>query len=219
MRTNFAHLEQHDEQLLRLGMLAERYFADDPNTALLKLRQLSELLAQLVATKVGLYSSHEEAQYDLLRRLQDQGILPREIAQLFGEVRRAGNAATHAMVGDHRTALAALKVTWQLGIWFHRTFANATFKAGPFVPPVAPKDESGELRAELAAHIKGKEDRGYVTVTPELRFLVSRRIREEFENGREYYKLHGAAVRQPARADFAPQREYLDWHATNVFQG
>ena len=31
-RTNFAHLEAHDEQLVRLGMLAERYFAEDPNT-------------------------------------------------------------------------------------------------------------------------------------------------------------------------------------------
>src|SRR5689334_8971459 len=127
-RTNFAHLEIHDEQLVRLGMLVERYFADDPNTALLKLRQLAELLAQLVASKVGLFTSREEAQYDLLRRLQDQGILPREVAQLFGEVRRAGNAATHAIVGDHRTALAVLKITWQLGVWFHRTFANAGFK-------------------------------------------------------------------------------------------
>jgi type I restriction enzyme, R subunit len=50
-------------------MLAERYFPDDPSTTLLKLRQLTELLAQLVATKVGLYQSPEESQYDLLRRL------------------------------------------------------------------------------------------------------------------------------------------------------
>jgi type I restriction enzyme, R subunit len=157
-RTNFAQLEQHDEQLVRLGMLAERYFADDPNTALLKLRQLAELLAQLVASKVGLYTSREEAQYDLLRRLQDQGILPREIAQLFGEVRRAGNAATHAIVGDHRTALAILKITWQLGIWFHRTFGNAAYKSGPFVPPVPPTDESEELRSELAALSKALAD-------------------------------------------------------------
>jgi len=150
-RTNFGHLESHDEQLVRLGMLAERYFADDPNTALLKLRQLTELLAQLVASKVGLYTSPEEAQYDLVRRMQDQGILPREIAQLFGEVRRAGNAANHAIVGDHRNALSMLKIAWQLGIWFHRTFANAEFKSGPFVPPVAPRNESDELRAELAS--------------------------------------------------------------------
>ena len=149
LTSNFAHLQDHDAQLLRLGMLAERYFPNDPNTSLLKLRQLAELLAQLVATRVGLYQSPEESQYDLLRRLQDHGILPREIAQLFGEVRRAGNAASHAMASDHRTALATLKITWQLGLWFHRTFRNPSFKSGPFIPPQAPQDESAELRAEL----------------------------------------------------------------------
>ena len=45
LRSNFAHLRPHDEQLLRLGMLAERYFADDSNTCLLKLRQLTEVIA------------------------------------------------------------------------------------------------------------------------------------------------------------------------------
>jgi HNH endonuclease len=34
-------------------------------------------------------------------------------------------------------------------------------------------------------------DRGYITVTPEYRFEVSRRIKEEFDNGREYYSGHG----------------------------
>lgn len=148
-RSNFSCLEKHDAQLVRLGMLAERYFPEDPNTSLLKLRQLAELLAQLVAAKVSLYTSHEEAQYELLRRLQDQGIIPREIAQLFGEVRRAGNAANHAIVGDHRLALGILKITRQIGIWFHRTFADPEFKPGPFIPPAAPPDRNEELRVEL----------------------------------------------------------------------
>lgn len=89
--TNFGHLKAHDEQLVRLGLLAERYFAEDPNTSLLKLRQLAELLAQLVASNVGLFTSPDEGQADLLRRLQDQGIIPREVGNLFHEVRRAGN--------------------------------------------------------------------------------------------------------------------------------
>ena len=55
LTSNFVYLQEHDEPLLRLGMLAERYFPDDPNTSLLKLRQLAELLAQLVAAKVGLF--------------------------------------------------------------------------------------------------------------------------------------------------------------------
>jgi hypothetical protein len=32
---------------------------------------------------------------------------------------------------------------------------------------------------------------GYVTVTPDLHFEVSRRIKEEFDNGCHYYELHG----------------------------
>ncbi len=157
-QTNFAHLEQQDEQLLRLGMLAEKYFAGDPNTCLLKLRQLSELLAQLVAAKTGQLVAPEETQYDLLRRLQDSGIVPREVAQLFGEVRRTGNAANHALEGDHRGALSALRITWQLSLWFHRTFKNPSFKPGPFAPPTPPKDESDELRAEMAVLSKALQE-------------------------------------------------------------
>ena len=149
VHSNFAILQQHDEQLLRLGRLAERYFAGDPNTCLLKLRQLAELLTQMLAAQTGLYSSSDEKQFDLLRRLQDSGVLPREIFQMFSEVRRAGNAANHAMSGDHRSALSVLKLTWQLGLWFHRTFKDSEYKSGPFLPPAPPADESVELRAEL----------------------------------------------------------------------
>ena len=147
--SNFSVLSQHDEQLLRLGMLAEKYFAEDPNTCLLKLRQLTESLAQMLAARTGLYESPAETQHDLLRRLVDSGVLPREIFQMFGEVRRAGNAANHALSGDHRTALATLKLTWQLGLWFHRTFKDANYRSGPFIPPRPPADESSELRTEL----------------------------------------------------------------------
>ena len=149
LSSNFSHLQTHDEQLLRLGMLAERYFADDPNTSLLKLRQLSEVLAQLVASSVGILDREGEGQYELLTRLRDHGILPPEIYQLFGEVRRTGNAASHSLTGDHRTALAMLKIVWQIGVWFHRTFADPHFKSGPFIPPQPPANETAELRAEL----------------------------------------------------------------------
>lgn len=35
---NFDFLKSHDGQLVRLGALAERYFQEDPNTCLIKLR-------------------------------------------------------------------------------------------------------------------------------------------------------------------------------------
>lgn len=147
--SNFACLLKYDEQLVRLGILAEKYFAEDPNTCLLKIRQYAELLAQQVAARVGEYGNPGESQYELLRRLQDQGILPREIALIFGEIRREGNAANHAIEGDHQIALTMLKMAWQLGVWFHRTFTDPSYKSGPFIPPASPLDQSVELHNEL----------------------------------------------------------------------
>lgn len=147
--SNFGHLKVHDDQLVRLGRLAERYFPDDPNTCLLKLRQLAEALAQLTASRVGLFTSADEKQADLLRRLQDHGILPREVSALFHEVRKAGNDANHKLADDHRTALLALRLTWQLSVWFHKTFQDPQFKSGAFVPPRPPADQGEDLKAEL----------------------------------------------------------------------
>lgn len=120
---NFAFLSAHDPQLVRLGALAERYFTEDPSTSLIKLRQFGETLAQLAAAQSGLFLSVNENQNDLLRRLRFENVLPREAADLFHQVRLAGNRATHEVAGDHAEALAMLKVARQLGIWFHRTFA------------------------------------------------------------------------------------------------
>lgn len=50
---NFEFLAAHDPQLARLGAVAERYFRDDPNTSLIKLRQFGEVFAQLAAAKTG----------------------------------------------------------------------------------------------------------------------------------------------------------------------
>ncbi len=133
---NFAFLDAHDPQLVRLSALSEQYFASDPNTCLIKLRQFGELLAQLAAAKVGLYVSDDERQIDLLRRLRDRGLLKGEVDRLFHELRRAGNEATHTLVGDHRTALSSLKYARLLGIWFHRVFTkDPSFTPGPFIPP------------------------------------------------------------------------------------
>lgn len=62
-------------------------------------------------------------------------------------------------------------------------------------------------------------DRGYVTVTPDMKLRVSHRIRDEFENGRDYYGLDGREVRLPRDLHQRPSLEALDWHAQTVFRG
>jgi putative restriction endonuclease len=55
-------------------------------------------------------------------------------------------------------------------------------------------------------------DQHYVTVTPDKTVLVSKRIREEFENGREYYALHGKRIRGPRLDVNAPSIAALKRH-------
>lgn len=62
-------------------------------------------------------------------------------------------------------------------------------------------------------------DRGYVTVAEDLSLEVSRRIREEFENGRDYYALQGRKLRPPLKAGQQPALDNLRWHNENVFRG
>ena len=61
-------------------------------------------------------------------------------------------------------------------------------------------------------------DLGYVTIRPDLRFTVSRRLRDDFANGRVYYELDGRQIRVPAAANERPNLELLAWHEAEVFQ-
>ena len=62
-------------------------------------------------------------------------------------------------------------------------------------------------------------DGGYVTVTPVLKFRVSRRIKEEFENGRDYYRMDGQAVVPPQVSAWHPEAAALKWHNEERFLG
>jgi putative restriction endonuclease len=62
-------------------------------------------------------------------------------------------------------------------------------------------------------------DRGYVTVTPDYHFLVSGRIKEEFENGRDYYAMHGSPIRLPENVADRPAAAALSWHNEQRFRG
>jgi putative restriction endonuclease len=62
-------------------------------------------------------------------------------------------------------------------------------------------------------------DKGYVTVTPELRLEVGARLRDEFHNGHSYHPLHGSRLRVPRDASLRPSSRCLQWHNQRVFLG
>jgi len=62
-------------------------------------------------------------------------------------------------------------------------------------------------------------DRGYVTMDGEQRFVVGRRLKDEFENGKSYCGLHGQTLALPPEAGMKPSAAALAWHRGTVFLG
>jgi putative restriction endonuclease len=69
----------------------------------------------------------------------------------------------------------------------------------------------------LRADIHRLFDSGYVTITPNLEFVVSERLKQEWENGKAYYALQGK-VALPRSASDRPDPDALRWHNDHVFE-
>jgi len=162
------------------------------------------------------YNLHEEPGATIFRQLsrnQDRQHLIRESTERYGEPTlvkpRLGQGSFRVLVTDA----------------YDRRCAVSTERTLPVLEAahIKPYSEAGEHKVTngilLRQDIHTLFDRGYLTITPDLKIEVSRRIREEFENGRDYYKYHGQPMRPPQNWTDRPSREYLEWHNESVYRG
>jgi putative restriction endonuclease len=89
---------------------------------------------------------------------------------------------------------------------------------------IKPYGESGPHRVDngllLRADLHRLLDSGHITLTEALQVEVSRRIKEDFENGKEYYAFHGKGLEViPTRAVERPSRQFIEWHNQHQFLG
>lgn len=151
--SNFDFLKHHNELLLRLAQTAEQCFVADPNTTLLKMRQLGEELAKSIAARVGVEFGKDVKQVDLLRSLDYALTLDPRIKDAFHTVRKLGNDATHDVTSsNHRDALQSLQIGHALSVWYHQLYGGDTargFKAAPFIKPKDPSDEVRILEEKM----------------------------------------------------------------------
>lgn len=63
-------------------------------------------------------------------------------------------------------------------------------------------------------------DDGYITVDTDYRVNVSKRLHEDYGNGRDYYKYDGQELLiLPGNKIELPSKEFLEWHNNNVYLG
>ena len=149
--SNFDHLAELDPHLAAFGGFAERYFVDDPNTALIKTRQFGERLAILIAESIGVPVDRQPAFADVLREIQVGGSAPRDVLDILHRLRRHGNVAAHDGAGDRRDAFEALKLCHRLGVWWRATKTGNPKLTIAFIPPKPDSDDEVGLATVVEA--------------------------------------------------------------------
>ncbi len=118
---NFSFFAEHDLIFLQLASTAEQVFAADPNTTLIKLRQLGEAIAQDLAARVEIVFDDTTTQADLLFRLGREISLDPTVRGLFHTLRIEGNKAAHQFRTLHKEAMDGLRVARALAVWSTRS--------------------------------------------------------------------------------------------------
>lgn len=71
----------------------------------------------------------------------------------------------------------------------------------------------------LRADLHRLFDTGYVTITPDYRVKVSRQLKEDFSNGRDYYAMEGRPlIVLPHQSQDKPKQEFVQWHNEVLFR-
>jgi len=102
-----------------------------------------------------------------------------------------------------------------------RSYPGANLASLGSNPYQNPLSHSGPHRVDngilLRSDIHKLFDTGYVTITPDYHFEVSRRIREDFENGRDYYAMNGRTLVLPLKKEFHPSSHFIECITTTLF--
>jgi len=118
----FRILKKHQDWLFKLAESAELNFSSDPNTSLIKIRQLGEAIAQSIAARIGVESGSSVKQIDLLKDLDYNLRLDDNVRDAFHTIRKLGNTATHqfdstshrCIKGDHGWSCVSYVVSYYL---------------------------------------------------------------------------------------------------------
>lgn len=121
---------------------------------------------------------------------------------------RLGQGAFHVLVTDT----------------YERRCAVTREKALPVLQAahIRPVTEHGAHRVDngllLRSDVHTLFDLGYLTITTDYRLNVSRRLRDDFDNGEHYCRLNQMPIWVPKHKEDRPNREFLEWHADTKFR-
>lgn len=123
---------------------------------------------------------------------------------------RLGQGAFHVLVADTYLRRCAVSGEKTLPV----------LQAAHIIPYSSAGESTIQNGILLRSDLHTLFDTGYLTITTDFRVEVSHRLKEDYGNGKDYYKHHGSSLAVlPTDMNLMPARESLQWHNQNVFLG
>ena len=167
------------------------------------------------------FSTNEADGLDVWNKVQDAArglVTPAAIGFAESQLRYGTPTLITPRLGQGAFRIAVIEA-------YHRQCAISEGKVLPALDAahIRPYEEGG-LHAKsngilLRKDIHSVFDSGYVTVDTNYRFVVSNEVKERFNNGEEYRRLHGKTLQLPSLKTDWPDPEFLRWHNDNRFLG
>lgn len=158
---NFEQLRQKLPQCANMAAYAEKYVFSDPESALVKMRNLAEVLVNQVYIKLRLPKPFKTTFNDLLINESFSNVVQEAIVlDKLHAIRKKGNEAAHGKHLSAQTALWILKETWHIAKWYVVTFDNQELGSTTFIEPQptgAEKNELTKLKKKTEKELQTKE--------------------------------------------------------------
>ncbi len=151
--------------------------------------------------------------------LQRNSILGSEVVMEESEANRYGSAQIiHPRIGQGTFKVMVTEA-------YHRRCAITGEKTLPVLEAahIKPYSQNGPHLTNngllLRKDVHTLFDRGYITINEDLQIEVSKRIKEDYGNGKEYYAFHGKKLAEiPDQKIERPSSQFLLWHNENLYR-
>ena len=124
MKSNFDFLKKDWVDMAQMGEVAEICLYKDPNTALIKIRQLAEFITKAMAILEKNPAVEKLTQVERINWLKDTGYLTNDMALVFHRIRQKGNDAVHKYYSDAKEAAKLLPLVVKVAAWFKEVYGN-----------------------------------------------------------------------------------------------
>lgn len=154
MKSNFLFLEKAFPVLVQIGSTAEEYLYPDTNSCLIKLGLFGEMVVNFMLQLDNIDPpSYDNTHANRIKLLKKNGLLPKDIDDIFYSLRMTRNKAVHANYDSFEDCKILLEMTYNLAAWFMQTYGDWEYQPTGFVLP-----EDNSKQVDYEAIIKEKEE-------------------------------------------------------------